>query len=120
VRAVAGADLVPVESIEPGDEIEVGRQGQWFVVSELSRFEDGSVVVWYFRRGQWSFENRAGRTGASFKNILIELPISLRRADKLPVVRGAAARAGELRDELEREQAARWERMEERLLEQRA
>jgi hypothetical protein len=110
----AAAELVAVESIRPGDEVAMRELGL-HVVSDVDVDDDGSVVVFYFRRGQQAFENRAGRTGRSTENILIELAIRGRRVgDRLPVVRGRPERAAELRAEMERAQELRWERWEER------
>jgi hypothetical protein len=115
-----GVERVPVETVRPGDEVQVGRHQGLRVVSGVERYEDGSIVVTYFRHGEYAFEYSARRRGPSFSAHLVEIGLAAKRpGDLLEVVRGRPERAEQLRRQMEVEQAARWERLEERLREER-
>lgn len=117
--AVALIERVPVENVRPGDEILVGRLGL-HVVSAVRLWEDGTVTVVYYRRGQQAYENRARETGRSSRAFLVELALAAMPAGApVDVVRGRPEWAEELRRQMEREQTERWDRLEERLREER-
>ena len=115
-------ELARVETIQPGDEIEVGKRGRK-VVSAVNVHDDESVVVCYFNDRELVYENRA-RDKSGFHEVarLVEISIvPMRVGDVFPVRRGEKIKALGLRKQMEREQAERaraaenrWRRASER------
>jgi len=123
-NGLGAGELVPVETVRPGDEIEVGRLG-FHVVSDVDAWErwgDGVklVAITYFKRGQAAFEYRARRRGPSYQLVWHEISLVAKPPGELvTVIRGRPQRAEQLRREMEAEQQARFDRLEERLAQER-
>lgn len=95
-------EALTVEQLRVGDEVLVGAQVGLQVVSAVHRYEDGTLVVVYFRQGEWTFENKArDRGGRLHPHRLCERGMRPMRAGE--VVRGRRGRperAEQLRDRL--------------------
>lgn len=114
---------VAVENIKVGDLVQVGTKTGKQVVSEITRYEDNgesrlgdrkangraTYVVWYFLRGEATWENKArARRGRLDNEFLTEKMLApLLAGDLLMVEAGDPKKAAELRREMEREQARR-------------
>lgn len=99
-------ELVPVETVKPGDSITVGAAD--VVVAEVNEYDDTFVVV-YFKQGVETYENKArDSSGRNQRNILALQSIApMMRGETLIVERGNPANAARLRREMEEGEAAR-------------
>lgn len=98
---------VAVETLEPGDRIEVARVS--VVVADVHEYEDGAYVVVYFKQGVETYENKArDSSGRNQRNILALQSIApMRKGDPIVRERGNPAHAARLHRELEEGEAAR-------------
>jgi hypothetical protein len=90
-----------VETVRPGDKITVSRSS--VVVAEVNEYDDGTVVVVYFKHGIETYENKArDSSGRNQRSILALQSIApLPRGATIVVERGNPAHAARLRRELD-------------------
>lgn len=108
------AEVVPVETVRPGDEIVVGKLGL-HIVAAVNRYETLGLqerrcyVVTYFAHAVETYENRArDSSGRNTRARLVEQSlIPVPAGDLVAVVRGSRRRAVSLRAELARGDAER-------------
>lgn len=108
-------EVVPVETVRPGDEILVHPTVGLQVVSAVHDYDDAVVIV-YFHHSELVFENRASAAkGPRVEERLVEKSLAGKpHGELVHVRRGGAGAAVDVRAELEREQAARFARLAER------
>lgn len=108
--------LVDVATVNPGDLLLVHpRIGRHMVGARLE-YDDGSIVLTYFHRGESVFENKArDKSGPGVADRLVERQIVPKRAgDLVDVERGDERAARDRRAEMEAEQIERNELAEDR------
>lgn len=110
-------DVALIESVRPGDEVEIRKIGR-HVVSRLEAYDDETFVLVYFAHGEATYENRArDKSGMNERGgYVVEKSLAPMRAGELVVLeRGNTERASLMLATMERQQRERWATAAERM-----
>lgn len=95
------------EDVREGFVVQVANLGP-HVVSRVEEYEDGTLVVVYFRHGETCYENSARHRGMRVEPRLVERSLApMRRGESVRCERGDAKEAKRLRGEMLLAQAER-------------
>lgn len=114
---MAGLEPVPVETIRPGDLVDVHAHVGVKVVAAVNRYDDdGAIVVTYFTHGVETYENKARDRGRRnvVQGVAYRSLRPLRAGDLLNVERGRPETAARLQAELEGAELERFEQAADR------